>query len=528
MQQKKEVDNLVFFIRSLILDIAYQMNAPILVSKNELYFRIEPGIFNKIPEGQYSIDYCSPNSLATWNRLDLGMRVIYLKLKNKIPELAERFYFEDLRAQTLGSLIDPDNSSKYNFNIFKSIFDEVSSEIKLNGFDHRKTVLPVSAAGSILNGGHRLSAALFHQKEVAYILTDLPPITCDYKYFFDREVPVVFIEQAVLQLLKYMKNGFVAFLWPSGLKKISETEFLFDNIIYKKKLTLTSKGALNLLYQCYHHMDWIGTEENRYQGLHQKLIECFPANGDILMIIFQAKKGIDQVCKLKKKIRDINGIGYSSVHITDTPEESLRIASLLCSENGLHYLNNANLISAQNLERIAQIAKRATIAGVSSDDFLIDGSWLLDLYGLRRAEDIDIIASSSKQNIYRDMEFESRKKEIKHHQKDPDLLIYDAENFFYLFGLKFIGFNQLAVMKKNRNEPKDFLDVTLMQALLENKKFRIYKTRLQQKILYIRIRSRRFFIDYSSHFLKMIGLYGLARFVYLRLKQFTDNWQSFN
>jgi len=92
-------------------------------------------------------------------------------------------------------------------------------------------------------------------------------------------------------------------LWPSGKSKLIETKALFDHIIYKKRLPLTTKGALNLLFQCYHHMDWIGTEANNYKGLHQKLIECFPDSGEAVMIIFQSSDGIDHVRSIKEKIR---------------------------------------------------------------------------------------------------------------------------------------------------------------------------------------------------------------------------------
>jgi hypothetical protein len=488
------------------------------VSKIELQKIIEPGILNQMPDCQYIVKWGMPERLVSWNRLDVGMRTLYLNLKNKTPELADLIYYEDLRAQSLGTLVDPDNSSKSDFNIFKSVFDEISTAISINGFDPKKTVLPVSTTGSILNGGHRLSAALVHQKAVAYVQTGLPPITCDYKYFFERAVSDRLIEQAVLQLLKYMENGFVAFLWPSGAKNISKSECLFDNVVYKKGLALTSKGALNLLFQCYHHMEWVGTEENGYRGLYQKLIECFPTCGEVLMIIFQAERGIDQVREIKQKIRDINGTGYSSVHITDTQVELLRLANLLCNENGLHYLNNANLINARHVEHIAELVEQSRVAGVSPENFLLDGSWLLELYGLRKAEDIDIIAATGHQDIYQLLGYDPRDKEIVHHRKDTNTLIYDPENHFYLFGLKFVGFSQLTFMKKNRAEPKDILDVRLMAALIENSQLQILKTRTLQKFLYVRIRSRRLLFSFASDFLRAVGLYKLVRIIYRTLK----------
>jgi len=181
-----------------------------MLSKRELDGRLEPHIIERLTHKQYLVSQADPRELVTWNRLDLGFRTAYLFLKDKLPNLANRIYYEDLRAQSLGSLVDPDNDKKSNFGIFQAVFEEVSQKIATEGFDQNTTLLPVSNEGSILNGGHRLSSALFHKKKVSFIQTELPKIVCDYQYFFERAVPEATIEQAVCQLLSYIENAFVA------------------------------------------------------------------------------------------------------------------------------------------------------------------------------------------------------------------------------------------------------------------------------------------------------------------------------
>ncbi|WP_052812830.1 hypothetical protein [Desulfonatronum thioautotrophicum] len=497
------------------------------ISKSDLYDRLELGIWNRLPEGIYEVQWSSPRELIKWNRLDIGMRTLYLELKDKTPELADKIYFEDLRAQTLGTLVDPDNLKKSDFNIFKKVFDEVSDEIRSKGFDADKTLLPVSNTGSILNGAHRLSAALIHDKDVAFIQTTLPPITCDHQYFFDRAVPIKIIEQSVIQFLGYARNCFVAFLWPSGSSNVDKTEKLFENVVYKKKICLTNKGAINLLYQCYHHMDWVGDEASSYRGLHQKLFECFPTSDGLIMIIFQAEDGIEQVRAIKEKIRFINGLGYSSIHITDTQEEALRLASLLCNENGLHYLNHADLLKNKHQNILDHILDLSKYKNIQTNDFIIDGSWLLELYGLRESKDVDILAATGRDDISRSLNFDSRVKEIQYHGKPANELIYNPDNHFFLFEVKLIGFEQLKSMKKKRGEAKDLLDVKLMSRFMENKRkrFEMLRIHLAQRWLYARIQARKNMFNFIGKILRSLGLYQSIREVYhliINRKKHTD------
>jgi len=489
-----------------------------MIFKRDLSYRLEPSILNKMSGDCYEVEWVAPGQLVTWNRLDIGMRISYLDLIDRVADLADNIYYQDLRAQTLGSLIDPDNSSKFNFDVFKKIFTEISREIMLSGFDEEKSLLPIATNGSILNGGHRLSAALFHGKDVAYVQTLLPSIVCDYRYFYERAVSTSIIEMSVLQLLKYASNTHVAFLWPSGKSKISETEKLFKNIVYKKKLTFTDQGALNLLFQCYQHMDWIGEEDSGYSGLHQKLYECFPSDKIVTFIIFQEGSGPDQVKLLKQRIRDINGIGFSSVHITDTKEEVLRIANLLCNDNGVHYLNNAKLIKRKHILRIAGLFEQARRAKVDPDSFTVDGSYLLELYGIRQEDGLDVLAASCCDSVYALLGFNGRTKQLCYHNKAANEIVYNPENHFSLFGVKFVGFPQLIAMKVSRGGGKDINDLRLASAVTDKRCMSALRARIEQNLLYLRIRAKHNFFKYAAAPLKSIGLYGAVRRIYRYLR----------
>lgn len=489
------------------------------VLKKDLRLRIEPGLLSRMDGRHYRVVSVPAPTLVTWNRLDIGFRTLFLELKRRCPGLAAEIYHHDLRAQTLGAMIDPDNATKDRWEVFETVFESVSNSIERIGFDSSTTLLPVSTAGSILNGCHRLSAALVHRKTVSCVYTNLAPITCDYKYFFDRAVPIDMIERSARQLMLFAENTFIAFLWPSGNKYIPQAEVLFENVILRSKLELKENGPFNLLYQCYHHMDWVGSESSGYPGLRQKVMECFPnGGGSTVVIAFQAHGGVSEVRAIKERIREMNGIGYSSVHITDTKEEAVRIADLVFNENGRHYLDFAKPIRASAVKRLRQVHKHALGQGVDPKDFLLDGSWLLELYGIREAEDIDVLASPEACNAYEKLGFDRRDEQLVFHGLSENELIFDSSNYFILFGVKLVGFRQLQRMKAARGEPKDKNDLKLMSCFLEDRKLRAAGIRLKQIIAYSRLKIRRQIFRLGGNILRGVGLYGPVRAVWRQIK----------
>lgn len=488
------------------------------ICKAEIEGLVEPNVFDRLPTRVTVQERLDPRQLVTWSRLDIGMRTLYLQLKERVPKLAEKIYHEDIKAQSLGTMVDPDNSSKNGLKSFRDVFDCIAGSIAKDGFDPARTLLPVSSAGSILNGGHRLSAALVHGREVSCVYTNLPPITCDYKYFFDRDVPSDIIERAARQVIRYAENVFVAFLWPSGVGALARAESMFENVIYKKTISLKRKGPFNLLYQCYHHMDWVGTDVSGFQGLQQKQMECFPnGEGEVHVIAFQALGGVFEIRKIKQRIREINGIGYSSVHITDTREEAISLANIVFSDTGLHYLNYAEPITSGARETLERLSVTAVERGVDLEEFIIDGSWLLELYGIRCAEDLDIIASSGVNDVYGMMGFDARDKEIIYHGKAEEELVFDISNHFYLFGVKVIGFRQLQYMKAARGQAKDENDIKLMACVVENRPWQRIKVRLKQRLLYAQLRMRRQIVKITCRVLRKVGLYRPIRTVWRTL-----------
>ena len=215
-------------------------------------------------------------------------------------------------------------------------------------------------------------------------------MTCDYKYFFQRKVPENILDVVATKFIEYADDVYIAFLWPSGKDKLKQAEAEFSSIIYKKNISLTAKGGFNLIVELYKHMDWLGRAESGYPGAKKKLVECFPTFDPLTVISFQ-ESSIEKVMEIKERVRKIHNIGFSSVHITDTKEEAVRVSKLVFNENGIHFLNYAEpdkFSLRKNLGLFNQFLKKYN---VNPEDVLIDGSIVLSLYGLRKNIDIDFL-----------------------------------------------------------------------------------------------------------------------------------------
>ena len=488
------------------------------VPKNSLQGLVENFIYEELDEDKYELISIFSPELLTWNRFDLGFKLFYLDLTNKNPSLANRVYQEDIRSQTLGKFKEPGNNKKNSFQKYIKKFEDIDFRIKKYGFDAQKSIIPLSETDTIINGAHRVASAIHSQKELRCVRLNQKVMICDYKYFYERSVPEHILDIAACKFIEYAYNLYMAFLWPSGKGFNDEVESKFSNIVYKKEIKLTPQGAFNLLVELYKHMDWVGPPENRYPGIQKKILECFPDFSPFKVIVFQ-EKNIDKVKAIKDEVRSIYNIGFSSVHITDTKEEVVRISNLLCNANGIHFLNYSDPIKYQffyqNLENFGEFLSRHEI---DRNDVLIDGSAILTLYGLRKNLDIDFLISGNSSISMPSSNFENHDSELKYHQTSKEDLIYDGKYFFQFKGFKFLSFTQLYKMKKRRGERKDRNDCGMMEALLEGNAYKQHIAKIKQYFFYSRIKAAKMTNTFILNCLKFTRLYSPVRHVYLKIK----------
>jgi len=478
-----------------------------MITKESLKNLIEPHIFNQLKKNNYQEITLEANKLLTSARLDLGFKLLYLEMIEKDVKFAKEIYKLNISVCGFGKFIEVGKENKNNFDDFIHEFKKTFEDIKINGFDSKKTLIPLSKNHSIANGAHRIASSIYCNKIVECIETEVDNHIQDYKFFYNRNISSDILDTVVTTFIKYSSNMHIAFLWPIGKKENIQIKDIMPNIVYKKKIKLNHNGAHNLLSQIYYGEEWLGNIENNFKGVNGKLIECFKTFDSFDVVAFQANS-LNEVLKIKENIREIFNVGKHSIHITDTKEEAIRTAQVVFNDNSLHFLNyakpNTYISTHKKIDIFKQFIKENNL---DSKDLLIDSSFILSCYGLREAKDTDFFCNDNSKIINKFEDINIHDEELKYYTENKNELIYNPKNYFYFNDIKFISFDNLYKMKTIRNEDKDKNDCKMMEALIENNEIKEFINRLKQNILYFKIKARAKLMN----MLKYVGLYNVIK-----------------
>ena len=381
-----------------------------------------------------------PKDLLTHKRFDVPIKYMYAS--NLFSEYYQNAYKEHLRVWNNFYEGEPKKSGFEDFdNAFKSIINNVVDE-----------PVPVNNEGHIANGAHRLAAALYHQRPINTRNTNDNEnyhIECDYRFFIKRGLSQTILKRAALEYAKLKSNTHVICLFPIAHTRIQEVMNIISeycNIFYHSSDVLNSEGQLNLMKEIYLDDGWANEE-----GIRKKGNQCFRGKTNITFVLVDAKN-LETVKEMKNKIRSLFNVGNHSVHINDTHEETVRIAKTVFNDNSIHFLNNRKNVSFPNYKKLIADMK-------PNDNEVITGSTILSLYGLRDCKDIDLI-------YYKDPPTDSHNQYLETHYKlTLDDIVNNPRYHLYHNGFKYVTLDVIKNMKKLRNEPKDRIDVKLIENL---------------------------------------------------------------
>jgi len=370
-------------------------------------------------DDSYTLETKKAIELLNPRRLDVIAKYLYLLFKdnNIKSNLANEVYKEHIGIFSDGEFYEPGSKTKTSYDSFLEEFDELYSDIKKNGFDASKSLIPIGKDNVIINGGHRTAISMYLDKEVSLLrINKCNGPHYDYVYFQKNAMKSDHLDFLVYNYIKITnKPVFAICLWPKAVEmnKTAKCEELISkktNIIYRKRIGLNKFGLKSYMMQLYKNEKWLGEEKNNYMGAYAKLDPCYAKEDTI--IYFVEAKDLKTILELKKEIRNIYNIGKHSVHITDTKEEAETAANLVLTKYGVFSLNNGRPNQINNTIRI-----------IEKDQNCSNKNVLNPLYTLK----------------YFGYEIDEPKKKsapIKSYEKD---LQYDTNNFFYYRGMKFIS-----------------------------------------------------------------------------------------
>lgn len=382
----------------------------------------------------------NPIDLLTHKRFDVVIKYMYAS--NLSSNYYKNAYKEHLRVWNNFHEGTPNKNGFTDFdNAFKSIIDNVVDE-----------PVPVNSEGHIANGAHRLASALYHQRPINIRNTNSNenyPILADYIHFAKKGLSQTIMKRTALEYAKLKPNTHIICLFPIAHTRIQEVMNIISeycNIFYHSSTKLNSEGQLGLMKEIYLDDGWANEE-----GIRRKGNQCFMGHPNITFVLVDGKN-LETVKEMKKKIRALFNVGNHSVHINDSHAETIRIAKTVFNDNSIHFLNNRKNISFPKYKKLMANMK-------PNDNEVITGSTVLSLYGLRDCKDIDLI-------YYNNPPVDSHNQYLETHYKlTLDDIVNNPLYHLYYQGFKYVSLNVIKNMKKLRNEPKDVVDVSLIEKI---------------------------------------------------------------
>lgn len=291
------------------------------------------------------VEYCQPEQFVVSERIDLICKLFYIKCREKKHDLsfAKELYTEHLRAFSEGTFTEPGNEEKDSLEKYFDTFDRLIDDIKKNGFDAGKSVVPVSDNGVILDGSHRVAIAIYYNIELPIVRIHGTEHCFDAAFFQKNGLKRVYLDFMIDQYIRRKEQTYVVCLWPVGYdhdKNIIADDILrrTAHIVYRKEIMFNYSGIRQMVIQVYHDQRWTGTYDNAFATAEMKSKACFAKNRITTVYVIE---GVSQpeIIELKTRIRNIYQIENHSIHITDTKEEAIEAAELLLNENSIHFAN---------------------------------------------------------------------------------------------------------------------------------------------------------------------------------------------
>lgn len=451
----------------------------------EQYNKLNKCYFNYSLDDQCVEEFVEAKSLLGYQRFDFYGILFYIDQKVKgVTDLsfAKEVYEERTRAMTGFRLSEIGNENKSSFDDFLNVLDSLILDFQNGKYDCERTLIPVDKKGEPIDGAHRIScAAYFNQKIKVLRFLNREVTPYNYEYLQHELMPTHIADVMALEALKWHDDIYALFLWPKAHKnhsKLQEALHLIvsnADVFYQVEYRLTFEAITNLMIQLYGHMDWVGTIDNGFANIRGKVDEVWDENGKVLIVLVRANNG-KEILKLKSKIRDLFGIGLASVHSTDNKRETNMAMNALLNPNSRHYLLNANVTRYKDSFKLFSRFKQMLDAnGFDNDEFIVESSMVLSMYGLREARDLDYYClHNAQEKIYpSDENIEEHDETQQRFYSIPVRdMICNPGNYFVFNGVKMVTLQNLLHFKQNRykayHESKDLEDIKLIQNILSD------------------------------------------------------------
>ncbi|MBO4897374.1 MAG: hypothetical protein J5590_03660 [Clostridia bacterium] len=423
-------------------------------------------------EEEVDIELIDAKQLLVPERIDLICKLYYIDCFEKgiNLEFAKKLYTEHIRAFSNGTFTEPGTETKNTIEKYIKTFEELIRDIKENGFDADKSVVPVGNNGAIIDGSHRTAIAIYYNIPIPIVRLKNVNVSYNYRFFRKRNLGEEYLDFMAYNYVLWADNVYVACLWPSVYndERFSEAENLIKacaKIIYKKSVALNYNGLKQLMLHMYIKHDWIGNVKNGFSGIDGKAKPCYKEASQTTFFLLAGIE-LDKILELKEKIRGIFKIENHSIHITDTKDEAIEAGRIVFNKNSIELLNYGEPLKYKALfENIINFKSDLSVNNCNPDEYIVGGDSVLALYGLRNSDKVEYFSDNSKCVVLeKSKEYTDIGNQLPLYPASLEEMLYKPADYAYYMNIKFVSLNLIKSMKEKKNNACDKNDLKLIKA----------------------------------------------------------------
>lgn len=419
--------------------------------------------------------YCiHSKSLLTLRRVDLAPKIMLARacIDGRRLHPYINLYRDYVNVLTQGTFCEGDGSRSSFAEYLESFFSLIDS-LTHNGFDSSKGIIPCTPNGLILDGSHRVAAAIALDIQVRIAFLDVSAPNYGPSRFDHGKVPDASLYDAIQYCIRESPRIHALLLWPKfhnhALHLLSSIDFFREKLVCSyalRKVTLSRQGLHALVVHAYLDEQWIGDPSDRFKGAEYKSNSC-SAGGRMYASLVLIEGDSSSVLSLKRQLRASFHSIPEVCHSTDHPREALRLFSLLYHPDAHLIANHGAPLRYKSLLHSILSLRRADIP----PDLLICSSSVLGVCGLRMPNDIDclsdLVSFECKLNF---LSVESHNHIMSHYGESVVSLREFSSSSFMLWGLSFAAFDVCLRSSALRSENTKRLDSRQLRSFIVSKR----------------------------------------------------------
>ena len=413
------------------------------------------------------------------NRPDIFIKFKYAQSKltlGYVPKSIELMYLESIRSFNNFNEFYP---KKIGPSDFIKHFDDLITSIQvkglMKGISNEK--IQIDPSGEVHQGAHRVAILAALKQDISDYEISEDKSDFNFEYFKMNGIQEYVLRFALL-IKSELNFSTTCFLIHAVVNPILDDQIKNciqerTSIVYQTSCKFTLDQILYLKFINYrinpNVETWIGNKKNNFSPLRNHAIYS-NGNFSTRLIVMPKMEEKDSI-NLKNDIRELVGRGNFSVHSTESNEEARHLIEILChpSTRELFIQKRINtdptfISNTQDISKFEDLKFRELVR-----NGIIGGSYVLELYNLRKSRDVDIFVRKERDNNYESVfdlkhNIEVSDFEQEHPNKSFDEIILDPLKHIKLFGLTFLSLEELRKWKEERKEyPKDFRDLELIK-----------------------------------------------------------------